>query len=122
MKTTSKHFTVLVNQAPFGCRSGQNAVEAILAISIFEQPVAVIFTEDGIYQLITRQNTEKSGLKEYRQQFLDLTSYGVERLYLDSDSARQRGIDGSDLLLEPEWVDHHQITKILQESSHILTF
>ena len=122
MKTVSKQFIVLINQAPIGCRSGQNAVDAILAISIFDQPVAVIFTEDGVYQLFTGQSIEKSGPKEYRHQFQDLATYGVENLYMDSDSAKQRGIDESDLLLKPDWVDHHQISRILLESSHILTF
>jgi tRNA 2-thiouridine synthesizing protein C len=122
MSQNNKRLTFVITRAAYGSSLGQNALEAILATSVFDQPVTVIFTEDGIYQLIARGNTEKLRLKDYRRNFLELPSYGVEKIYIDETSALQRGIAKDDLLPVAEWVDQDQLTALLSNTDHILTF
>ena len=62
-----KKITFIITRAAYGSSLGQSALEVILATAIFDQHVSVIFTEDGVFQLLEGENTKKLNLRKRRK-------------------------------------------------------
>jgi len=117
-----RRIAVLITRAAYGSNLSKGALEATLAASIFDQDLSVVFTEDGVYQLLVGEAAETLGLANYRVQLADLPDYGIDKIYIDSESASQRGISPQDVLSVADWISHTQISEIFNRSDHILSF
>lgn len=77
----------------------QEKLDVILTATAFDQPVALLFLDDGVFQLKKGQKAEKNGLKETASIFNALEIYDVHDLYVELESLQERGLKPADLSL-----------------------
>ncbi len=94
-----KKFLFIMDKPPHRGIELQEKLDVILTAAAFDQKVALLFLDDGVFQLKKGQQPEKQGLKETASIFNALNIYDVNDLYIEVDSLQERGLRPSDLSL-----------------------
>ena len=89
----------IFRQAPYGCASGREGLDALLATSAYTDELAAFFMDDGVYQLIKNQQPEKIQAKDYTAMFKLCGLYDIEHIYVAETALSERNIDPSQLLM-----------------------
>jgi tRNA 2-thiouridine synthesizing protein C len=106
---------------PHGSLQGQEGLDAIMAGSAFVD-CTVLFTGDGVYQLLSQQQTETLASRDYAVTYLALADYGVDQIYCVAADLHQRGLTTADLLVRPTPLDDAGVKALLQDADAILDF
>ena len=77
----------------------QEKLDVILTAAAFDQKVALLFLDDGVFQLKKWQQPEKQSLKDTATIFNALEIYDVNDLYIEMESLQERGLKPSGLSL-----------------------
>lgn len=80
----------------------QEKLDVILTTAAFDQKVALLFLDDGVFQLKKGQQAEKTGLKDTLSIFNALELYEVNDLFIEKESLQERGLDLADFSLPLE--------------------
>jgi len=88
MKATS--IAIINSKAPFGSTAGKEALDVALIFGSYEQSVSLFFHGDGVYQLITNQQPELLGIKNYLKTFSAFEFYDIEKIYVCEKSLSDR--------------------------------
>lgn len=95
-----------------------------------------MFVDDGVYQLITGQDTAGIGMKNFSPTYRTLGDYEVKSVYVDRDSLAARGLTPDDLVQIPweDWeteeevenivkvVDAARVSELMEESDVVFSF
>lgn len=77
----------------------QEKLDIILTAAAFDQQVALLFLDDGVFQLKKGQQPEQSELKDTAAIFNALEIYDVNDIYTEVESLQERGLKPGDLTL-----------------------
>ncbi|MBT7543522.1 MAG: sulfurtransferase complex subunit TusC [Gammaproteobacteria bacterium] len=94
-------------KSPYGTIYALESLEVVLITAAFDQDVSLVFTDDGVYQLMKNQNTEGIGMKNFSATYSALGDYEVKKVYIDKESLEERGLSLSDLQ-ELVWEDEDE--------------
>jgi len=131
-----KQFMFLNRRAPYGTIYAWESLEVVLIAAAFEQAVSLAFIDDGVYQLVTGQDTTGVGMKNFSPTYKTLGDYEVRHMYVDKDSLEARGLSVDDLVVVPweDWeteetvdnivevVDSDKLAELLEESDVVFSF
>ena len=117
-----KSILFLHRKPPHSTLATREAVDAALASAAFGVQTAMLFLDDGVFQIRTGQNPDAAGLKRTAPMFESLELYGVEQIYVCADSLAARNLEPADLVIPAEPVDADTIRQIMARFHHILTF
>ncbi len=87
-----KSLALLNSRAPFASSAGKDALDIALVFGSFEQPTALFFQGDGVYQLIQGQSGEFISVKDYLKTFSAFEFYDIEEICVCQDSLIERGL------------------------------
>ena len=99
-----KKFMYLNRRAPYGTIYAWESLEVVLIGAAFDQEVSLMFTDDGVYQLVKGSDTSESDMKNFTPTYRTLGDYGVRHMYVDKESLEERGLTQDDLV-EVAWED-----------------
>ncbi|OZG73621.1 sulfurtransferase TusC [Hahella sp. CCB-MM4] len=119
---SAKRLLFVFSNSPFGNALGAEGLDAVLAASVFDQDVTLIFQLDGIYQLMKDGDTADIGIKDHRKGFKALEMYGVDTILVDAMDMEARGITESQLAIPAQPVDRTKITETIHQADAIFTF
>jgi tRNA 2-thiouridine synthesizing protein C len=94
-----KHFLFVIRHAPYAGTAVRENLDMLMTVAAFDQPVRVLFLDDGVFALKAGQRPEALGLKPVAALFAALEVYGVEGLWVEQESLDQRGLNAADLVL-----------------------
>lgn len=114
--------TFVFRSAPHQSTSGREGIDAVLAASAYCEDITVIFSGDGVFQLLRTQDTRQSLIKDYAPMFKLLELYDVENIYVCTKSLQDRGVEQAPLILDAEPIGLDEISSYLSTSKKILTF
>lgn len=77
----------------------QEILDIILTTAAFDQNVAILLLDDGVFQLKNGQHPENSGMKDTAAIFHALEIYDVKAIYTEVESLAERGLKPADLCL-----------------------
>ncbi len=77
----------------------QETLDIILSTAAFDQPVTLLFMDDGVTQLKNAQQPESFALKDTPAIFQALEIYDVKHIYVEAESLQERGLKPGDLCL-----------------------
>lgn len=131
-----KKFCYINRRAPYGTVYALESLEVVLIGAAFEQDVALVFMDDGVFQLTNGQDTSGSGMKDFSPTYRALGDYDINKIYICKQSLEERGLTLDDLqhlVYEDEdddWaekdsitlVDRAQLSGLLEEQDVILSF
>lgn len=86
---------------------------------MFEQSVNYIFMDDGVYQLLANQNATSIQSKTLVNALETLDLYGIESVYVDSQSLTDRNLKPSDLSLNADIITRDEIGTIIRDSNSV---
>ena len=93
----------------------QEQLDVILTAAAFDQHVALLFLDDGVFQLKKGQHPEKQGLKDTSSIFNALEIYDVKDLYTEIESLQDRGLKPGDLTLPVKEIYRKDINGLIKQ-------
>ncbi|MBA2492879.1 MAG: sulfurtransferase complex subunit TusC [Gammaproteobacteria bacterium] len=117
-----KKFMLVNRKPPHGSIYAQEALEIALIAGAFDQDVSLAFLDDGIYQLVAKQDTQWIGAKNFSKTFRALKDFGVSKLYVERESLQARGLDATDLLVEAAPVTAQALAELMAQQDVVLSF
>ena len=109
-------------QAPYGSVYAYEGLEVMLIFAAYEQEYAAAFVDDGVLDLKKDKDSAGLGMKEFSTTYRVMEDYGIEKVYVDSQSMEDRGLTADDLMIPVEVVDRDAIAKVMAEQDVILPF
>jgi tRNA 2-thiouridine synthesizing protein C len=94
-----KRILFLLRQPPYATSHALEALEAALVAGVFDQAVSVLFSGDGVWQLVSGQNGAALGRRTVGKVAQALPDYDVTALYVCAESLAQRNLGLADLVL-----------------------
>lgn len=117
-----KKIGVVIRHAPYGNHMAQEALDAILAASVYGQTLTLIFMGDGVLQLLKGQNSQVIQQKSFEKQLAALELYDIDRLFVCQDSLAKRGINASQLSVSISSLDNKDLSQLLHSQDTLLSF
>jgi tRNA 2-thiouridine synthesizing protein C len=102
--STIKKFLYVNRKAPHGSIFALESLEVVLIGAAFDQDVSLAFIDDGVYQLMQKQDTSGVGVKNFSPTYKALGDYDVNKIYVEKESLELRGL-GKDNLMPLTWED-----------------
>lgn len=100
----------------------QEALDALLMASAFNQEVNLLFMDDGILQLKSEPRDELCSQKNFTKTFRALSLYDIKNVYVDATSLKNYDLTENDLIIPTTLLDSVQIGKLIQQQDTVLTF
>lgn len=129
-----KKFLYINRRAPHGTIYAQEGLEVALIGAAFDQPVAIAYIDDGVFQLKQGQDAAAIGSKNFSATLGALGDFEVGAVYVEQESLQVRGLQKQDLvsiLGEDEdgnerslirIVSSYQLRTIIEQSDVVLNF
>lgn len=116
-----KRLLFVQSHAPHGSLLGQEGLDAILMGSAFSE-CSVLLLDDGIYQVLSGQDTSGLGTKDYSVTYKALKDYGVTGIYCSERHLTARGLSASDLLVPVTLLNDGGVSALMAEHDVVLGF
>ena len=94
-----KQFLFVMRRPPHEGIGVRESLDLLMTVAAFDQPVRLLFLDDGVFQLKSGQNPECLGAKPIVPLFSALEVYGIEELWVEEESLAQRGLRPESLIL-----------------------
>ncbi len=117
-----KRFLWVSRHAPHGSIRAQEGLDALLMAVAFEQPVSVLFLDDGVYQLKRDQRPDRIDLKNFCAGFASLALYDVHDVYAERESLDLRGLTAEDLLMPVRVLDSPAVGALIDAHDVVMSF
>ena len=117
-----RQILLVCRTAPYGDSLARESIETALAAGALGVKVAVLFIDEGVWQLVDRQKPESIASKNHGAILSALPLYDVEQLWVDSASINKRGINGENLAELAQVINSNQVKDVLASYTMILSF
>lgn len=118
---TGKSFLIVTRAAPYGSSAAREALDVALTCSVFEQPITLLFLDDGVLQLLAGQSPAQVQQKSLNAVQQSLPLYDIERLCVSRTALQARGLDPAQLILPVELIDDSQLPALMAEHDVVLS-
>ncbi len=116
-----KKIAIVNTQSTFNRPTPRESLDLALIFGAFDQQVTVLFIDDGVYQLIDKQDPELIGAKDYLATMKALALYDIDHIVASADDMLCRGISEQPLSMSVEQLSNPQIAKLLNTFDHVVT-
>lgn len=118
-----KKILFITRHAPYGSSIAKEALDAVLAASVYDQMLSLLFMDDGIFQLLAHQNSSGIEQKSFAAMLPVFSLYDVENIFVHHESLQERGISEDELLLKPAGIlDSAAVSALLAQQDQLLSF
>ncbi len=118
----AKKFMFVNRTAPHGTVYALESLEVVLITAAFDQDVALVFIDDGVWQLKKGQQTQGIETKNFSPTYRALEDYDVEKLYVERESLEARGMTEDDLIVEVNVLSAGELGSLMAAQDVILSF
>ncbi|MDX1302559.1 sulfurtransferase complex subunit TusC [Photobacterium sp.] len=108
--------------APHGKSCGREGLDAVLATSAYSEDLHLFFLDDGVFQLLNKQQPAAILSRDYIATFKMLDLYDIENIYVCRRSMAERRMAKEELIIDAAVLDEAEITIKLQHCQRILSF
>ena len=119
---TVKKFMFVNRRAPYGTVYALEALEVALISAAFDQDVSMVFLDDGVYELVKGQQTKAIEMKNFSPAYRALEGYDIEKLYVDAESLKARGLTTENLLVPVEVLSAAQMAVLMDQQDVLISF
>lgn len=117
-----KRFMFLNRKAPHGTVYALEGLEVVLITAAFDQDVSLVFTDDGVYQLMKGIDTKGVEVKDFSKTYRALEGYDIEKLYVDRSSMEARGLTEDDLIVDVSVLSDDEMKNLMAEQDVVISF
>ena len=126
-----KKLLFILRSTPYGGSKAQEGLDAVLAASVFDQEISVLFMDEGVWQLHNHQQSlgiklgnahEKVERKNIAAQLESFPLYDIKNVYVDRKALKQYLIPKKELILDPELVNDKGMQALIEQNDVIFTY
>ena len=119
----AKKLLFISRHAPYGSSIAKDALDAILTAAAYNQQLALLFMDDGVFQLLAKQDTQDLQLKNFAAALPALPLYEINTIYVHYESLKARQINLDELAIDGiQLVDSAGICQLLAQQDQLLSF
>lgn len=126
-----KRFLFLNRKAPYGTIYALEILEKILISAAFEQHAAIVFVDDGVYQIVKGQDTKAVAMKNFSPMYgviemekddaaEDEDMDMVWRIIVEKESMEARGLTEDDFTVGVEVLTSAELAELMAEQEVVL--
>ncbi len=119
---TNKRILLVCRKAPYGNSLSREALDIALATSVFDQQLAIAFIGDGVWQLLSGQNSQPISAKNHAKISSAFPLYDIKDIYVDTESMQQRNIAANDLCVDVIVSSKSSLAKVMEQADVIFNF
>lgn len=119
---TPQKILIQCRRGPYSTSLARTGIELAMAAAVFDQEVSLLFSGDGIWQLVADQSSELIAEKNHSRLISALPLYDVHTIYVDRESLSARSLSVNDLCLPVAVVDKRQLPQLLAASDQVFNF
>ena len=116
-----KTLTFLARSGPYGSSKPKALLDMVLSAAVFEQKIHYIFIDDGVYQLLSDQQPSGLAAKNVSTALPALELYGVDKVYVDTESLHKRGLSTRQLLIPAQACDAEAVKALIAASDMVFS-
>ena len=116
-----KKLLFIVRRGPYGNLLARESLDAILAASVYEQALSVLFLDDGVFQLVTPQTTA-SKQKNISKLLSAFPLYDINELFICQSSLKQRNLDTTALCLNVKPLNSDEVKHLMKQQDQLISF
>ncbi|MEQ8860141.1 MAG: sulfurtransferase complex subunit TusC [Pseudomonadales bacterium] len=116
----TKRLLFLLRQPPYGSSHALEALESALVAGVFDQRVSVLFSGDGVWQLLAGQDGPAIQRRSIAKIVRALPQYDVTALYACAEALATRGLGAGDLSLPVAIVTRDEQRALLAEQDAVV--
>jgi tRNA 2-thiouridine synthesizing protein C len=109
-----------MRHSPYGSSLAKAAVDVALATAAFEQVVDLLFTGEGVLQLLPDQDSQSLGKKNIGRQLASLPMYDINRVYVDAEAASRYKLDIARAPVDAQLLTPQEMHQLMVEYDHLL--
>ncbi len=113
---------ITIQHAPYTSRFGRDGLDVALLGLAFEHAVALLFLDEGVWQLACGQAPAKVGIKDPSGVWRSLVMHGIARVQVSARAITERGLTPESLLLPVDLLDDREVAHFMAEHDAILSF
>ena len=117
-----KKFMFLNRKAPHGTVYALEGLEVVLITAAFDQDVSMVFTDDGVYQLMKGIDSKGIEVKDFSKTYRALEGSDTEKLYVDQKSMDARGLTEDDLIVDVTMLSVDEMANLMAEQDVVISF
>ena len=117
-----KKFMFLNRKAPHGTVYALEGLAVVLITAAFDQDVSMVFTDDGVFQLMKGIDTKGIEVKDFSKTYSALEGYDIEKLYVDRSSMEARGLTEDDLIVDVNVLSDDEMKSLMDEQDVVISF
>jgi tRNA 2-thiouridine synthesizing protein C len=116
-----KKILFIMHSKPHAGVDVQEKLDVILTTAAFDQQVALLFLDEGIFQIYNNQCPENQGLKDTASIINTLELFDVTEFYIETESLQERGLKTTRLSLPVELCNRKHINKLIQQFDLVIS-
>jgi tRNA 2-thiouridine synthesizing protein C len=127
-----KRFMFVNRRAPYGSIYALEILEMVLISAAFEQHAAIVFIDDGVFQIKKGQDTEALGMKNFSPTYrvVEMEKEDAEededidmvwRIIVEKESLEARGLDADDLIVGVEIMGADELRALMDAQDVVLS-
>ncbi|MBS1211919.1 MAG: sulfur relay protein TusC/DsrF [Proteobacteria bacterium] len=93
----------------------------LLTAAAFDQQVTVLFSDDGVFQLMSGQRPRGAGQRPFATFLGALSFYDVDALFVEMESLQERGLKVEQLVLPVQLVARNDVAALLDEQDVLVS-
>ena len=119
---TTHDILILQRNAPYGSSIAREGLDFILTSAAYDQNLTVLFLGDGVFQLLSNQDSKAIELKNHASALEVLPLYDVENLYAVEEDLNDRAINKNQLIDGINIINRQQSKAIIAQHNKVIGF
>ena len=113
---------IIINRTALNGVDFKESIDLGLVCAAFDHQVSLIFTGDGIFNLVTNQTYTNLGDKNQLDILKGLEFYDIENIYVEQESVTNSTVENGDLLPMVKVKTRSELLKINLTADHLVEF
>jgi len=110
----------LFRSGPGGGNRAREAFDLMLTLAAFDQEIEVLLLDDGVWQLLPDQRSERRGAEMVMPPWNELGLYGIGEPWVETESLRERNLESRSLAMPVREVERDSLAVFLRSFDRIL--
>ncbi|WP_188981883.1 sulfurtransferase complex subunit TusC [Pseudomonas matsuisoli] len=115
-----KSMLIISRQSPWSGPTAREALDIALAGGAFDIPMAILFMDDGVFQLCAGQHAATLQQKDLTANLQALSLFGIDDLYVAQSSLAARAVQPVETL-SVKRVSDSEIATLINRYDHTIT-
>jgi tRNA 2-thiouridine synthesizing protein C len=127
-----KRFMFVNRKAPYGTIYALESLEMVLITAAFEQHAAIVFIDDGVFQIKKGQDTTSLGMKNFSKTYgvVEMEKEDADedpdldmewRIIVERESMEARGLAEDDFIIDVEVMGATDLAALMNQQDVVVT-